>query len=207
VKKGTDMAKQALIVIDVQNEYFDGALPISYPPPVTSLGNIGRAMDAASAAGIPVIVVRHTVSDPTRAVFRPGSHSWRLHAEVECRPRSHLVEKTMPGSFTGTPLGHILASACVDTVSLTGYMTHMCVDTTAREAAHRDLSVEILSDATGTLALSNSGGAASGEELHRATLVAQGQFFAHIVTTEEWVRRLGGWREEGNTSRDRTCDR
>jgi nicotinamidase-related amidase len=47
------MPKRALIVIDVQNEYFDGALPISDPPPAISLANIGRAMDAATGAGVP----------------------------------------------------------------------------------------------------------------------------------------------------------
>ena len=47
-----------------------------------------------------------------------------------------------------------------------------------------------LSDATGTLALENGGGAATGEELHRSTLVAQGQFFADIVPTDEWLSRL-----------------
>ncbi|MDX6561520.1 MAG: hypothetical protein QOD65_1334, partial [Gaiellales bacterium] len=47
------MPKRALIVIDVQNEYFDGALPISDPPTETSLANIGRAMDAATSAGVP----------------------------------------------------------------------------------------------------------------------------------------------------------
>jgi len=66
----------------------------------------------------------------------------------------------------------------------------MCVDTTSRQAAHRGLGVEILSDATGTLALENSGGAAEGEELHRATLVAQGQFFADVLTTHAWLDRL-----------------
>ena len=72
-------------------------------------------------------------------------------------------------------------------------MTHMCVDTTSRQAAHLGLSVEILNDATGTLPLENSGGTAAGEELHRATLVAQGQFFADVVSTDEWLdqdRRL-----------------
>ena len=69
-------------------------------------------------------------------------------------------------------------------------MTHMCVDTTAREAAHRGLEVEILDDATGTLSLENHGYAAEGEELHRATLVAQGQFFADVLSTDAWVERL-----------------
>jgi nicotinamidase-related amidase len=185
------MSKRALIVIDVQNEYFDGALPISDPPPAASLANIGKAMDAAAEAGVPVIVVRHGDSDPESPIFRTGSHAWELHPEIGERARDHLVEKTLPGSFTGTALGDILAETSVDTVSITGYMTHMCVDTTAREAAHRGLSVEILSDATGTLALTNSGGSASGEEPHRSTLVAQGQFFADIVTTDEWLERLG----------------
>jgi nicotinamidase-related amidase len=184
------MARRALLVIDVQNEYFDGALPISDPAPETSLANVGRAMDAADAAGVPVIVVRHTSSEADSPIFRAGSHAWELHPEVAGRRHDHLVEKQLPGSFTGTQLEDILADAGVDTVAISGYMTHMCVDTTSRQAAHRGLAVEILSDATGTLALENSGGAAGGEELHRATLVAQGQFFADIVTTDAWVERL-----------------
>lgn len=184
------MVRRALIVIDVQNEYFDGALPISDPTPALSLANIGRAMDAATAAGIPVIVVRHGDADPEASSFRVGSHTWELHPEVERRDRDHLVEKTMPGAFTDTQLASILAAEEIDTVAIAGYMTHMCVDTTSRQAAHRGLAVEILSDATGTLALENSGGGATGEELHRATLVAQGQFFADVVRTDDWLDRI-----------------
>jgi nicotinamidase-related amidase len=187
------MPKRALIVIDVQGEYFaQGALPISDPPSGTSLANIGRAMDAASVSGVPVIVVRHGSSADGADSFVPGSDGWQLHPEVERRSRDHLIEKELPGSFTGTSLGDVLDDAGIDTVSITGYMTHMCVDTTARQAAHRGMSVEILRDATGTLSLENSGGSASGEELHRATLVAQGQFFADVLDTDEWIGRLGG---------------
>jgi nicotinamidase-related amidase len=184
------MQKRALIVIDVQNEYFDGALPISDPPPETSLANVGRAMDAAASAGVPVIVVRHGDTDPSSEMFREGTHAWELHPEIDRRARDHLIDKHLPGSFTGTPLESILTAAGVDTVAITGYMTHMCVDTTSRQAAHLGLAVEILSDATGTLPLENSGGTASGEELHRATLVAQGQFFADVVSTDDWLRRI-----------------
>lgn len=185
------MATRALIVIDVQNEYFDGALPISDPSPVTSLSNIGRAMDAATDAGVPVIVVQHGSSDPDAAIFREGTHAWELHPEIDRRSRDHLIAKALPGSFTGTALERILADAKIDTVAISGYMTHMCVDTTSRQAAHLGLAVEILSDATGTLSLDNVGGAATGEELHRSTLVAQGQFLADIVSTDDWLDRLG----------------
>jgi nicotinamidase-related amidase len=184
------VSRCALIVIDVQNEYFDGALPISDPPPQVSLANIVRAMDAATAAGVPVIVVQHSDDDPESPIFRKGTQAWELRPEISERSRDHLIEKTLPGAFTGTPLGNILESAGIETVAIAGYMTHMCVDTTSRQAAHRGYAVEILSDATGTLPLENSGGAASGEELHRATLVAQGQFFANVMTTDEWLRSL-----------------
>lgn len=185
------MPKRALIVIDVQNEYFEqGALPISDPPTATSLANIGRAMDAATASGVPVIIVRHGSQEPDADSFVPDSGTWQLHPEIERRARDHLIEKELPGSFTGTSLGDVLDADEIDTVSITGYMTHMCVDTTARQAAHRGLAVEILHDATGTLSLENSGGSATGEELHRATLVAQGQFFADVLSTDDWLARL-----------------
>lgn len=193
------MARRALIVIDVQNEYFDGALPISEPPPDRSLANIGRAMDAATAAGVPVVVVRHRSVEPDSPIFREGSHAWELRPEVEQRPHDHLIEKTFPGSFTDTPLESVLRDAGVDTVTIAGYMTHMCVDTTSRQAAHRGLGVEILDDATGTLALENSGGSATAEEVHRATLVAQGQFFADVMGTEDWIERLGATPAAGDS--------
>ena len=77
----------ALIVIDVQEEYFGGMLPIEYPPRTDSLDLIGRAMDAATAAGVPVAVVRHTGVDG-QGPFQADSTAWQL------RPRSPIVRTT-----------------------------------------------------------------------------------------------------------------
>ena len=117
---------RALLVIDVQNEYFSGALPITYP--VGHLDRILAVMDAAEGR-VPVVVVQHQMADGP--IFRKGSKAWELHPEVAQRPRELLVEKTLPGSFTNTPLEDWLRQRGIDTVTIAGYMTHMCCDTTA----------------------------------------------------------------------------
>ena len=180
--------KRALLIIDVQNEYFTGKLPISYP--AGSLDNILQAMDAASVAGVPVVVIQHGAPQPDSATFRRGSREWELHPAVAGRPRDALIEKTLPGSFTGTELAAWLREREIDTVVIAGYMTQMCCDTTARQAMHMGLAVEFLSDATGTLAVKNGAGAVTAEELHRAILVTQGMRFSTVLSTAEWIARL-----------------
>jgi nicotinamidase-related amidase len=182
------MPRRALLVIDVQNEYFaGGALPVTHP--TDSLPRILEAMDQASKAGIPVVVVRHSEATSEDA-FQAGTEAWQLRPEVEGRPRSHLVDKRLPGSFTNTDLEAFLRSREVDTVVISGYMTQMCCDTTARQAAHMGLGVEFLSDATGTLDFDNEAGRIAAEELHRSVLVTQQSAFARVVSTEEWLARL-----------------
>jgi len=177
--------KEALLVIDVQNEYITGKLPVTHP--AGSLDNILKAMDWAHAGHIPVIVIQHTNVAPESPTFRKGTHAWELHDEVRRRHADVLIEKNLPGSFTDTALGTWLQDHSVDTVTIAGYMTQMCCDTTARQAFHLHYAVNFLSDATGTLSISNRAGSVSAEELHRAILVTQQQKFSRILTTEEWI--------------------
>jgi nicotinamidase-related amidase len=179
---------RALLVIDVQNEYFTGKLPITHPP--GSLANILRAMDAAHEAGVQVILIQHTAPQPETTVFRRGSPEWELHPEIARRAHQVLIHKTLPGSFTGTELESWLRTHGVDSVAIAGYMTQMCCDTTARQAMHLGFKVEFLSDATGTLAIKNDAGLVTGEELHRATLVTQQMRFSRVLPTADWISAL-----------------
>jgi nicotinamidase-related amidase len=178
---------RALLVIDVQNEYFTGALPITHP--AGHLETILRVMDA-SAGRVPTVVIQHHFSQPDKPFFQRGSDGWQLHPEVAKRPRDLHVEKTLPGSFTGTPLEDWLRERGIKTVAITGYMTHMCCDTTARQAVHRGFAVEFLRDATGTLPLSNTAGQVTAEELHRSILCAQQMLLSDVVTADDWLSRL-----------------
>jgi nicotinamidase-related amidase len=180
--------KRALLVIDVQNEYFTGMLPITHPH--GHLDKVLQAMDAAATHAIPRVVVQHTFRDPAKPFFQRGTPAWELHPAVQVRPHDLYLEKHLPGSFTDTTLESWLHQQAVDTVVIAGYMTHMCCDTTAREAAHRGFTVEFLSDATGTLPLKNAAGEVSAEELHRAILCAQQMLLSEVISTDAWCQRL-----------------
>ena len=182
--------ERVLIVIDVQMEYFDGALPVTHPN--DHLAQITSAMDAATGAGVPVVLVRHHQADPESPIFRKDSEAWKLHPEIQQRPHDHLIDKQLPGSFTGTDLQTWITDRSIDTVCIAGHMTHMCCDTTARQAFHLGHNVEFLSDATGTLDVENAAGRASAEQLQTSTLVAQQMFISDVVDTATWQGRLRG---------------
>ncbi len=180
---------RALIVIDVQNEYVTGNLPIEFPDIHMSLTNIGKAMDAAKEAGIPIIVVQQ-FAPADSPIFAQGSNGWELHEVVRSRTRNHYIEKKLPSAFAGTNLAEWLSEHQIDTVTVVGYMTHNCVDATIKDAFHTGLAVEFLSDAAGSLPYTNKAGSASAEEIHRTFSVVMQARFAAVMSTEEWLNML-----------------
>jgi nicotinamidase-related amidase len=179
---------EALLVIDVQNEYRSGKLPVTYPP--GSFENILAAMDRAYAAHVPVVVIRHSNPAPDAPTFRIGTDGWELHDEIKRRHADCIIEKNLPGSFTGTNLDTWLKEHDITALTISGYMTQMCCDTTARQAFHRGYTVNFLSDATGTLSITNTAGTISDADLHRAVLVTQQQRFSRVITTAEWIKNV-----------------
>lgn len=177
--------KQALLVIDVQNEYFTGKLPVTYPQ--GSLENIIKAMDWAHESRVPIAVVQHTSPAPEAPTFKKGTNGWELHDAINRRHADIVIEKHLPGSFTGTSLEDWLKEKEIRTVTIAGYMTQMCCDTTARQAFHRGYAVNFLSDATGTLSMANAAGSISDAKLHQAILVTQQTRFARVMKTGEWI--------------------
>lgn len=181
--------RRALVVIDVQNEYVSGNLLIEYPPVQQSLAAIGRAMDAARAAGLPIVVVQQ-MAPATSPLFAQGSHGGALHEVVASRPFDHLVRKHLPSAFTGTDLAAWIAAQGVDTLVIAGYMTHNCDASTIVHALHDGLAVEFLHDAAGSVPYANRAGRASAEEMHRVFSVVLQSRFAAVLSTDEWVAML-----------------
>jgi nicotinamidase-related amidase len=179
----------ALVVIDVQEEYFSGRLPIEYPPRDQSLERIAAAMDHAASTGVPVVVVRHVGEDDGGA-FQPGTPTQELRPEIAARPRNHLIDKRLPGSFTGTDLESFLRDRDIDHITIVGYMTNVCCDTTARQALHMGMGATILHDAVGVPTMpAVGGGTVEPETLQRAALAPLGLIGVEMLTTDEWIAR------------------
>lgn len=179
--------KRALLIIDVQNEYFTGGLPVSHPS--GSFDNILAVTDAAHRAGMPTAVVRHGSAAPDAPLFRKGSHEWELHADIAARPYDILIDKEWPDSFHGTGLRGWLTDVNADTVVIAGYMTQMCCQTTASRAWHLGYKVEFIADATGTLDREGIAGSVTADELYRAVIATLTRY-ADVTNTTDWLTRI-----------------
>ncbi|WP_280458105.1 cysteine hydrolase family protein [Nocardia carnea] len=184
-------ARRALIVVDVQQEYFTGPLEVQFPPRTESLANIVRAMDTARAHGIPVVVVQHR-SPSGAPAFVEGTPGWALHPAIEERTAaaSKHLHKQYSSVFAGTDLVEWLRAHDIDTVTIVGYMTNNCDLGTAVEAEGHGFTAEILSDATGAIHLANEAGQVSAEVLHTTLMVLLQSNYAAVATTAEWIETL-----------------
>ncbi|RNM11903.1 isochorismatase family protein [Nocardioides pocheonensis] len=185
--------RRALIVIDVQQEYFDGILQVQYPPREESLRNILSALDVAREHDVPVVVVQHELTEGA-PVFAVGSSSWSLHPDIEkwISEDWKRVAKSHSSVFAGTDLADWLHEQEVDLITIVGYMTNSCDIATAAAAEGLGFGVEILSDATGAIHLANEAGKVSAQQLHETLLVLLHSNFAAVGTTQQWAAAVAG---------------
>lgn len=183
--------RRALILVDVQQQYFDGILEIQYPPHQESLPRIAAAIDAATAAGIPIAVIQHTAGEGA-PVFAPGTTEFDPHPEVESRRTDawKSVVKQFGSVYAGTDVAEWLRQNDVDTVTLAGYMTNNCILASAVEAEAIGFTTEVLSDATGAINLANDAGFADAKTVHTTLLALLNSNWAAVGTTEEWIRAV-----------------
>lgn len=181
--------KPALLVIDVQNEYFapDGIWPL--PDAEAALANIQRLIAAARASGVPVVHITHESLDPRGPVFKPGSRNIEIRESITVLPGERHIVKHFPGAFTQTPLEAYLRQAGVDTVIVAGYMTHLCCDTTTRQAKERFFSVLFAADATATRDLKLNGETVPHTQVHETTLAVMTNF-ASVLPSAGIVEQL-----------------
>lgn len=172
-------SESAVVIIDAQNEYLNGKLPL--PGVEAALDNIAILLKAARAANAPVIHVQH--KGRAGGLFDPGADAFKLAPQAASQSGETIVEKPLPNSFAQTNLQDVLTKTGRKSLIVAGFMTHMCVSSTVRAALDLGYRTTVVADAAGTRDLPDptGGPALSAAELHRAALAGLADRFA-IVT-------------------------
>ena len=175
------MESSALVVIDAQQEYFAPVGKIVLPQGPAAAERIATLLAWARGSHVPVIHVVHESRRPGAATFVPGSPALEIHPLATPAASETVIAKHLPGSFTGTPLEATLRRHGIERVILTGFMTQMCVDTTARQASHLGFKVTVVSDATAAMDVKGvDGGVIPAADVHRTHLGSLNGFIAEV---------------------------
>lgn len=182
-------AHTALLLIDFQREYVDGALAL--PDAAHAASRASQLLAAAERVGMPVIHVHHEAASALAPVFAPGSLGAQAMLALPVASGHHRIVKQWPSSFKGTPLHALLQDLKVRHLVVAGLMTHNCVDSTTREAVHLGYAVTVIRDACATRDLPDGqGGVIPASQVHKVSLAALADRHADVMATSEVV---GAW--------------
>ncbi|GAB3686085.1 cysteine hydrolase family protein [Salinisphaera aquimarina] len=171
------LADSALILIDCQNTYREGVMQLVGVEP--ALKRAQKLLERARGAGIPVFHIQHDAGEGS-----PYDLKTRLGAiadEVAPAEGESVITKTHPNSFVDTDLHDQLQKAGVNNLVLGGFMTHMCVNSTARGAFNHGYAPTIVAAATATRDLDRGGHRVKAQDLHEASLVSVADLFGVVV--------------------------
>jgi nicotinamidase-related amidase len=178
------MAERALVVIDIQNDYFPGG-KMELEGADAAADRAAGALEHFRRAGLPVFHVRHLAVRPGATFFIPGTQGAEIHARVRPRDGEQVIEKNFPNSFRGTELEAALKASGAKELVVAGMMTHMCVDASVRQAADLGYKVTLLGDACATRAQSYAGETVPARQVHAAFLAALNGFYAKVISARE----------------------
>lgn len=176
------LAQSTVVIIDAQNEYLDGNLAL--PGVTPALEAISQLLAKARGAGAPIVHVAH--KGRPGGLFDRDGHGGAIIEAARPEDGERMVEKPLPNAFAQTSLDAELKALGRTSLVIAGFMTHMCVSSTARAALDLGYRVTVAGDAAATRDLPDPlGGVVSADALHRAALAALADRFAVIATVNQ----------------------
>ncbi|MGC8659087.1 MAG: cysteine hydrolase family protein [Desulfomonilaceae bacterium] len=181
----------ALVLIDIQNDYFPGGKMELEGSSESSLC-AKHLLQAFRDAKLPVIHIQHISVRPEATFFIPDTHGVEIHQNVQPLPGEPVIQKNYPNSFRNTSLLEHLEGQSIKHLIISGMMTHMCVDATTRAAFDYGFECMVVSDACATRALSFEDKIIPAAHVHGAFLAALSNVYAKIQDTQSALQNLFG---------------
>ena len=175
--------KQALLIVDIQNDYFPGGAMELVGSTEAGL-RAGKLLQLFRLQSLPIIHIQHVATRAGAPFFLPDTHGVEIHASVAPVAGETLFQKHFPNSFRETLLLEYLRQQEITQLVIAGMMTHMCIDTTIRAAADLGFQCVLAHDACATKTLSFGGGTVPAEQVHAAYLAALEGLFAKVLSVD-----------------------
>lgn len=181
---------QALVLIDLQNDYFPGGR-MELVRADAAVARAAEVLAAFRARSLPVIHVQHIAEEADATFFLPGTAGAELHPSVQPAAGEALVVKHFPNGFRETRLLDELRAVGATGLTFAGMMTHMCVDTTVRAASDLGYACELAQDACATTHLRFGDRTVDADDAQAAYLSALNDGFAAVRPAAAIVAALG----------------
>jgi len=181
--------KTGLILVDIQNDYFEGG----------RMELVG--MEAASTQANkllaffrdnrwPTFHIQHVAVSEKAPFFRPDTKGVEIHDSVKPQSDDLVVQKQFPNSFRETPLLNELKNAGVDGVVICGAMSHMCIDATTRAAADLGFECTVVHDACATRNLDFAKKKILADDVHASFMAALGAAYGKVLSCKEFISKI-----------------
>ena len=179
----TSLSNAVLVLIDVQNEYFDGPLTLTDVEPAGVV--IADLLKRARAAGTPVIHIRHR--GKAGGAFDLDDTRGQIHDCATPIEGEQIIDKPLPNAFAQTDLAEAIKAFEGRTPIFAGFQTHMCVSATTRAALDLGYLSTVVIDAVATRDLPDpiGGGVVDARTLNMTSLAALSDRFAILARASE----------------------
>lgn len=178
------LADSTLVMIDCQNTYTQGVLELDGVQ--AALDQAAELLDRSRSARIPIVHIMH--DDGEGSLYDVRDKIGQIVDRVAPRQGELVIVKTFPNAFTGTDLDERLSAAPGRDLILAGFMTHMCVSSTARGAFSLGYRPAVVAGATATRALPGPWGErVSAPALQSASLAGISDLFGVVVPTASLI--------------------
>jgi len=182
------MSKTALIIVDMQNDYFpQGKWTLTGIE--TAAANTAKVLATFRERQQPVIHVRHEFPSNDAPFFVPGSEGANIHADLRPADGEFQILKNEVNSFKGTELQALLQREQITDLVIVGAMSHICIDAITRAAGDLGYANTVLHDACATLDAEFNGVQVPAAQVHAAFMAALAFAYADVISTDTFLSR------------------
>ena len=178
--------KTALVLIDIQNDYFKGGkMELYYPEKAGD--NAKDILVSCRKEKMPIIHIQHLSTRPNSTFFIPKTSGADINERVKPLSNEKVIIKHYPNSFIDTDLLDYLRSIKTEKLIICGMMTHMCVDATTRAAKDLGFECIVIGDACTTKNLEINDETVNATEVQKSFLGALNYYYSSVITTKQFL--------------------